>query len=101
MISLPSPASVPPIKPLTLLLAIVMPDRLGGSAPLEHMPIRLPWMSVPLAPRSTITPRVLPEIVLAEPAAVPPAQFAALIKTDMAKWAKLIRDAKIKLGTGD
>jgi tripartite-type tricarboxylate transporter receptor subunit TctC len=36
-----------------------------------------------------------------EPAAVPPAEFAALIKTDMAKWAKLIRDAKIRLGTND
>jgi tripartite-type tricarboxylate transporter receptor subunit TctC len=34
-----------------------------------------------------------------EPATVPPAEFAALIKIDMTKWAKLIRDAKIRLGT--
>jgi tripartite-type tricarboxylate transporter receptor subunit TctC len=31
-----------------------------------------------------------------EPAAVPPEEFAALIKADMPKWAKLISDAKIK-----
>lgn len=31
-----------------------------------------------------------------EPAAIPPEAFAALIKADMAKWATLIRDAKIK-----
>jgi tripartite-type tricarboxylate transporter receptor subunit TctC len=31
-----------------------------------------------------------------EPAAVPPGEFAARIKADMPKWAKLISDAKIK-----
>jgi tripartite-type tricarboxylate transporter receptor subunit TctC len=31
-----------------------------------------------------------------EPAAVPPEEFAALIKADIPKWAKLISDAKIK-----
>jgi tripartite-type tricarboxylate transporter receptor subunit TctC len=31
-----------------------------------------------------------------EPAAVPPRDFAARIKDDMPRWAKLIRDANIR-----
>jgi tripartite-type tricarboxylate transporter receptor subunit TctC len=53
--------------------------------------------------RAVATPELRARMVAIgfEPAAVPPAEFAALIKTDMAKWAKLISDAKIKLGTDD